>query len=154
MATPTGQPCPPFRQVNGKPNGSPLPQRRSRSERPPRTALTQVAHCTHTGCPLHSHRLPTGLTQVARCAHTAAHCTHAGCPRCAHTAAHCTHTGCPLDSPRLPTTHARANLFYCARQARPVSLTDAHCSHTGSQVAHSLPDQPPSLGRRESPLAS
>ena len=52
-------------------------------------------------------------------------------PRCAQTAAHCTHTGCPLDSPRLPTTHARANLFYCARQARPVSLTDAHCSHTG-----------------------
>ena len=98
------------------PTDLPSPSGAAAQRDPPRTALTQVAHCTHTGCPLHSHRLPTGLTQVARCAHTAAHCTH---------------TGCPLDSPRLPTTHARANLFYCARQARPVSLTDAHCSHTG-----------------------
>ena len=57
------------------------------AQRDPRCAQT-AAHCTHTGCPLHSHRLPTGLTQVARCAHTAAHCTH---------------TGCPLVSPRLPT---------------------------------------------------
>ena len=78
------------------------------AQRDPRCAQT-AAHCTHTGCPLHSHRLPTGLTQVARCAHTAAHCTHTGCPLVSPRlptgltqVAHWTHPGCPLDSPRLP----------------------------------------------------
>ena len=50
----------------------------------PPTALTQVAHCTHTGCPLDSPRLPAALTQP---------------PTALTQVAHWSHPGCPLDSP-------------------------------------------------------
>ena len=51
---------------------STIPRAAGTSETRIRCAHT-AAHCTHTGCPLVSPRLPTGLTQVA-------HCTHTGCP--------------------------------------------------------------------------
>ena len=61
MATPTGQPCPPFQQVSGHQTDLPPPSGAA-AQRDPRCAQT-AAHCTHTGCPLHSHRLPTKAQQ-------------------------------------------------------------------------------------------
>ena len=105
------------------------------AQRDPRCAQT-AAHCTHTGCPLHSHRLPTGLTQVARCAHTAAHCTH---------------TGCPLDSPRLPTALtqvAHTGTTSCRPLARYASSAPQFASVARHTTARRSPSGSPARRRR------
>ena len=74
-------------RISPPPAAQPLRETPAALRQPP-TALTQVAHCTHTGCPLDSPRLPAALTQP---------------PTALTQVAHWSHPGCPLDSPRLPT---------------------------------------------------